>query len=198
MKINKSKVIKELKEWVIFLSVLLILYFTGLYTEIAGGLQRLVLATGLRNATIETTNYGNADFTFTLQTLDTQPEVIPFEKWKGKVIFLNFWATWCPPCIAEMPSIQALYDKIEDKENIAFVMLATNDEKEKVQKFIKRKAYTFPIYFLGNSYLPPVFHSQAIPTTFIVNPAGKIVFKHEGIANYDTEEFEKMLEGLIK
>lgn len=196
MKIDKTKVIKELKEWGIFLSILLILYFTGLYTEIAGGLQRIVLATGLRDAETKTADLGSADFTFVLQPLDSKQNMLPFEELKGKVIFLNFWATWCPPCIAEMPNIQALYDKMSDKENIAFVMIATNDEVEKVKKFIQRKEYTFPVYFLKDSYLPSIFSSKSIPTTFVIDKEGKLVFKHEGTANYHSEEFEKMLRSL--
>jgi thiol-disulfide isomerase/thioredoxin len=192
MKLDKAKIRKEIKEWAIFLVAIAILYFSGLYTEIAGGLQRIVLATGLRDASVEKANFGDADFNFALQPLDTAQPAFLFADLKGKTIFLNFWATWCPPCIAEMPSIQALYDKAK-QENIVFVMIATNDEQEKVQKFIQRKGYTFPIYFLKDNYLPTIFQSKAIPTTFVISPAGNIVFKHEGTANYDTEQFIALL-----
>ena len=197
MRLDKAKIRKEIREWVIFFVMIAILYFLGLYTEIAGGLQRLALATGFRNASVETNDFGNADFAFALQPLDSIKRIVLFEELKGKVIFLNFWATWCPPCIAEMPSIQALYDKI-DKKNVVFVMIATNDEQGKVQKFIKRKEYDFPIYFLKDDFLPTIFHSKAIPTTFIIDTNGKIVYKHEGTANYDTEAFKDLLENLGK
>ncbi|MCU0390276.1 MAG: TlpA family protein disulfide reductase [Thermoflexibacter sp.] len=197
MKISKTRILKELKEWGIFIGIFLILYFTGLYKEVAGGLQRVVLATGLRNASSQATEVGNADFSFALQPLDNSAQVTPFEAFRGKVIFLNFWATWCPPCIAEMPSIHALYEKL-NTEDIVFVMVATNDKKESVQKFIERKSYNFPIYFLKDNYLPSVFHSTAIPTTFVIDKQGKIVFKHEGIANYDTEKFEQLLKELAQ
>jgi thiol-disulfide isomerase/thioredoxin len=196
-KVEKSKIFKELREWGMFIGLFLILYFTGLYTEIAGGLQRIVLATGLRNAETKIENLGNADFNFSITPLDSTQKAIVFEELKGKVIFLNFWATWCPPCIAEMPSIQALYERI-DKEKVVFVMIATNDEEEKVRKFIKRKEFTFPVYILKDHYLPTVFHSKAIPTTFIIDKAGTIVFKHEGTANYDTDNFENMIGGLAQ
>ena len=84
---------------------------------------------------------------------------------KDKLIFLNFWGTWCPPCRAEYTSIQKLYDAKKDK--VAFVLIAMQDEEEKVKKFLADNNYTTPVYFatspLSEKMLPKVF-----PTTFIL------------------------------
>lgn len=180
---------KQLKEWGVILAVILFLYFTGLYTEVAALAQRAVLSTGLITADTELADEQNADFDFALQTLDG--EMVKLSDFKGKVIFLNIWATWCPPCIAEMPGIQSLYDKTDD-ENIVFVMLSMDDSIEKPKKFIEKKSYTFPVY-MPASRVPDVFRSPSIPTTFVISADGKIVAKKVGMAKYDTKAFRNFL-----
>jgi thiol-disulfide isomerase/thioredoxin len=96
----------------------------------------------------------------------------------GKTIFLNEWATWCPPCIAEMPSIQKLYDQLKDDENVVFLMV-TNEKKSVVEEFINKNFYTFPV-LLSRSNTPEAFYSPSIPTTFLVSPEGEIVLKDVG------------------
>ncbi|GAA0191580.1 TlpA disulfide reductase family protein [Fulvivirga kasyanovii] len=180
---------KQLREWGIFLAIGLFLYFTGLYTDVAALAQRAILSTGLITADTELEDPEKADFNFTLQTLDGQ--MVKLEDFKGKVIFLNLWATWCPPCIAEMPGIQDLYDKI-DNEDIVFVMLSMDNSAEKPKKFIDKKEYTFPVY-LPASRVPDVFRSPSIPTTYVISKDGKIVSKKVGMANYDTKAFRNFL-----
>jgi thiol-disulfide isomerase/thioredoxin len=130
-----------------------------------------------------------------LAGLDGKP--FPFENLRGKVVFVNVWATWCPPCIAEMPNIQSLYEKV-GSEKIAFVLLSIDEgADDKVQKFIDKKGYTFPVYRPA-SQIPDQFQSSAIPTTFILSPEGEIMDRHEGMANYNTPEVQKYLQSLVK
>lgn len=185
-----KRVKKELKEWGIFLGILGILYFSGLHTEVAGFVQRIVLSTGLIQAkAIEVYNQKDASYNFMLE--DHQGNPLSMEELKGKTIFLNFWATWCPPCVAEMPDIHNLYSKIKD-ENVAFVLVAQDDDFEKAKAYIKKKDYTFPIY-KALSARPMVFAGRSIPSTFVISPEGKIIAKHTGMAKYDTEEFKKLM-----
>ncbi|EJF11480.1 TlpA disulfide reductase family protein [Pontibacter sp. BAB1700] len=129
--------------------------------------------------------------------VDLNGKTVNFESLKGKVIFLNIWATWCPPCIAEMPNIHSLYKKM-DPNKVAFVMLSVDEGgMEKVKKFVDKKKYTFPVYMPASQF-PQEFYSTAIPTTFIISPEGKIVAKQEGMAEYDTEEVREFLLGLAK
>ena len=205
---KKNFSIKDIPGWAVMLAVFGVLYLTGLHTEAIGQVQRLLLATGVKNADMpETTPETNTENTevagtgtmvgagFKMRTLDGK--TVSFESLKGKVIFMNIWATWCPPCVAEMPNIQKLYDKV-GSEKIAFVMLSVDEAGvEKVKKFIDKKGYTFPVYMPASSF-PQEFYSNAIPTTFIISPEGKIVAKQEGMADYDTKEVRDFLQGLSK
>jgi thiol-disulfide isomerase/thioredoxin len=134
-----------------------------------------------------------ADYHWVVKTLGGDD--FSLEKVKGQVIFLNFWATWCPPCVAEMPSIQRLYEEVKDN-GIAFVCIS-QEEGSRVKKFVEHYGYTFPVYtFKGD--IPSVFASRGIPATFIVGPDGKIAFKHVGSAKWDDERciaFVKELRG---
>ena len=181
---------KQLKEWSIIIGIMGFLYFTGLHTEVAGFMQRIILSTGLMQADIlDEDEQHDADYNFRL--LNEQGTVVDFDQFKGQTIFLNFWATWCPPCVAEMPDIHDLYKKMEGK-NVAFVLVTQDENFEKAKNFLERKSYTFPIYQLA-SPLPSVFASRSIPTTFVISPQGKIIAKRIGMAKYDTEEFRELL-----
>ena len=121
-------------------------------------------------------------------------KALPLVDLKGKVIFLNFWATWCSPCRAEMPSIQELYKQMNGE--VAFV-LVSQEEKSKVMDFVAKNKYTLPIYIYARD-LPAEYESRSIPTTFIISPEGKIVFKHGGSAKWDDPTAIEYLKGLAK
>lgn len=195
---------KEIIQWIAPLSVIVILYVTGLHTEVLGGIQRLVLATGISKPEIPSStalpvlvvNKEQNNYKYDVRLTNLQGEEFNLSSLKGKVVFMNLWASWCPPCIAEMPNIQALYNKM-DKSKVAFVMLSLDENQQKAKKFIARKKHTFPVYFPSNG-LPQDLYSSAIPTTFILGPDGSILAKHEGMADYDTEEFRNYLSSLVK
>jgi thiol-disulfide isomerase/thioredoxin len=209
---NKKKFsLKDIPGWAVMLAIFGVLYLTGLHTEAIGQVQRVLLATGIKNADMpdeipaktaveitETSEMGISPMAgagFKMQTLDGK--TVNFESLKGKVVFMNIWATWCPPCVAEMPNIQKLYDKV-GSDKIAFVMLSVDEAgMEKVKKFVSKKGYTFPVY-MPVSQFPEEFASNAIPTTFIISPEGKIVAKQEGMADYDTKEVRDFLQSMVK
>jgi thiol-disulfide isomerase/thioredoxin len=120
------------------------------------------------------------DYNWRVKGLDGKN--LDVERSKGKVIFLNFWATWCSPCVAEMPSIQRLYDEIKS-EDIDFICVS-DEERTKVNTFVKEKGFTFPIYTLIGEK-PQVLQTRGIPATFIISQDGQIVFKHVGAAKWD-------------
>ncbi len=103
---------------------------------------------------------------------------------EGKVLFLNFWGTWCPPCVAEMPSIQRLYDRVKSAE-IQF-MCVSDEDRRKVRKFVEERGFTFPVYTLIGQK-PRVLETRGVPATFIISRDGQIVFKHVGAAQWDHE-----------
>jgi thiol-disulfide isomerase/thioredoxin len=194
-----KKVKKEIRDWAIFASILLTLYLTGLHTDVAAFAQRIVLATGIANPnTEELASKTLADYNFTLDQLDG--DQLDFTDLKEKVVFINFWATWCAPCVAEMPSIHALYDIYKDDPYVVFVMLNLDRKEDikKVRKFIDKKDFTFPIYFPNATQIPKVYESKGIPTTFVLNKEGYIDYKKVGMANYDADNFILYIKRLAK
>ncbi len=123
-----------------------------------------------------------ANYDWTIQALDGQD--LNMTEVKGKVVVLNFWATWCPPCVAEMPSLQRLYETLKD-EGVEFVCVS-GEEQDTVQKFVQEKGYTFPIYTM-EAERPEDFRGRGIPTTFILSKDGKIAFRHVGSAKWDAQ-----------
>jgi len=135
---------------------------------------------------------GSKDYKWTVT--DRSGNVVSLGSFEGKPIFLNFWATWCPPCIAEMPDIQDLYDNYGDQ--VAF-LLVTDEEPSKVQAFMERKAFDMPIYF-HRTAIPPLFESGSIPTTFIISPAGKIVIRKTGAAKWNSDKMHHLFDEMLQ
>ncbi|MDL1913989.1 MAG: TlpA family protein disulfide reductase [Bergeyella sp.] len=111
----------------------------------------------------------------------------------GKAVFLNFWATWCPPCTEEWPSIQALYNS--QNENIVFVLIAMKDEEDAVKKFLERNKYTVPVY-IAQSPIPETLLPRVFPTTYLLDNKGFIKIKETGLKNWNTLEIQNMIKNL--
>jgi thiol-disulfide isomerase/thioredoxin len=131
------------------------------------------------------------DYNWNLQQLNA--EVINFSQSKGKLAIVNFWATWCPPCVAEMPSFQKLYDSYGDKVDFYFV---TSEKPEKVEKFMEKNGYTLPI-FLQSFEAPKMLESYALPTTYLISKTGVIVIDEEGAADWNSQKMRALLEKLL-
>ncbi len=125
---------------------------------------------------------------------DTKMEHFQFDTQKGKVVLVNFWATWCAPCIAEMPSMQNLYNDYGDKVTFMFV---TNEEEQKVLDFLNRKNYDLPVYF-PQSKEPKVLSSKVLPTTYIINKEGKLIVAETGAADWNSATTRKLLDSLLE
>jgi thiol-disulfide isomerase/thioredoxin len=186
---------KATKPWILFITVLLVLRYTGALAGISSAANQAVLMTGVLNADPDklTTKNEAFNYDFKIKTLDGKE--IDFNTYRGKTIFLNMWATWCGPCRAEMPSIQSLYDKVNN-DSIVFVMLSIDaeDQPEKVSKYIDAKGFTFPVFIAGD--LPPQLQVKTIPSTFVIAKRGTMEYKKSGMAEYDTKSFKKFLEKL--
>ncbi len=110
---------------------------------------------------------------------------------KGKIVFINFWATWCVPCIEEMPGMQKLYNKMQGKD---FVMLVINsgESKEAVQAFMDKNKFSFPVLLdPDNAVSKKQYHIDAWPTTLIIDKQGRLIgkVKKKSIWN-STESFD--------
>lgn len=190
---------KQFIEYGILGALGLTLYLTGWHTEVIGFLQRGVLATGLMNPDTEKPKEVSvsepaitADFNFNL--IDSKGTRVTMQGFEGKTIFMNLWATWCPPCIAEMPGINTLYNATLN-DDIAFIMLSQDEDFETAKKFISRKGFDFEIYQVQGRF-PTQYQKGSIPTTFIINSKGEIVLTHEGMADYGSDDFKNYLMGV--
>lgn len=114
-------------------------------------------------------------------------------QFKGKVIFLNVWASWCPPCRGEMPGIDRLYREMGGE--VAFVLLSVDDNRKMLDHYLAQKDYQLPVYLPGAALAAP-YKTQSIPATFIINRQGQIVFRHEGALDYYTPAFRALLASL--
>ncbi|MBT2557598.1 TlpA family protein disulfide reductase [Hymenobacter sp. ISL-91] len=171
------------------------------------GLQRGLLATGLWNANAPTAGAapaantpvvptGGAAYPHQLPLTTLDGKSVSLSDLKGKAVFVNMWASWCPPCVAEMPGIQALYTKT-DPQKVAFVMISLDENPAKARALLKRQGYTLPVYFPAGPLVAP-FNSNSIPSTVILGPNGEVAARHEGMADYDTPEFKAALEQLAR
>ena len=193
---NRKKLLQWLP-WALFAVVM----FTDLRPVVLGGLQRGLLATGLWQADAPqlpapapVVSTGSATYPHNVSLLDLDGRPVNLSELKGKVVFVNLWASWCPPCVAEMPGIHALYQKL-DPAKFAFVMISLDENPAKAKKLLERKGYTFPVYFPAGPLAPP-FDSNSIPSTVILTPDGQVAARHDGMADYDTPEFKAALEKL--
>ena len=114
---------------------------------------------------------------------------------KGKVVFLNFWGTWCPPCRAEYPSIQKLYEAKKDK--VQFVLVAMQDEEEKVKQFLAENNYTTQVY-LAKSPLAEKMLPKSFPTTFLVGQNGRILMKEDAAKDWNAEDVLQFIDSVTK
>ncbi|TYA52521.1 TlpA family protein disulfide reductase [Formosa maritima] len=117
-----------------------------------------------------------------------------FNEVKRKVVVINFWATWCPPCIAEMPSLDALYKSY--KEDVVFLFVS-NENLETISNFISKNSYSFHVYRPKTAY-PEPFDASAIPRTYILDKKGNIVIDKTGAANWNSEKVREQLDWLLK
>jgi len=129
---------------------------------------------------------------------DLNGKGVEIKQFKGKVIFLNFWATWCGPCKEEMPGMEALHQQLKEKN---FVMLTISVDYEgikPVQEFINKHRYTFSVLLDPKGETLDLFEVKGIPTTFLIDKKGKMLGKAIGPRDWKSIEVESLLNLLIE
>ena len=182
---------------VIFIIITALVFFN---TDARTLLIRGFMLTGLFNAEVSTetqkpdlNRLAPAGMTFRKEN----GELLNLSENKGKVYFINFWASWCPPCRAEMPSINNLASKIENKDKISFIMVDVDNKMDASVKYMKKYSFNLQVYS-SVSPIPEQIFNGTLPTTLIIGPDGNIVFYHTGMADYNTTEMINFLNTLSR
>ncbi|WP_053978385.1 TlpA family protein disulfide reductase [Mangrovimonas xylaniphaga] len=185
MKLNKSQ-----KQNIVFLILLVLLLVPQTRFPI-----QLLLNKGLAlfGPSVQDVEDREVLSTYNWKLEDNTGEILNFETCKGKVVLVNFWATWCPPCIAEMDSLEALYETYKDE--VVFIFVSTEDDAV-VTEFLKKKDYSFKAY--KPLQAPPNnFEVSTIPRTFLIDKNGAIVIDKTGAANWNSDTVKEQIESLL-
>lgn len=130
---------------------------------------------------------------FNWQLVDEQNNLISFSDLKGEVIIINFWATWCPPCVAEMPDFDALYRSFNSKVKFLFV---SNESFEKQLRFKSKNDYKMQLYQPVTNP-PEELESNSLPTSFLIDRKGNIVIKKVGSADWNSDKVRILITSLL-
>lgn len=132
---------------------------------------------------------------FSVRSMDGKP--IKLSDFRGKVVFLNFWATWCPPCRAEMPSMETLHQRYK---NQAFQILAVSVQEEPsvVKTFLSQNSFTFTIALDSKGEASQLYGIRGIPATFIIDQKGTLQGALVGGKDWSTSNVFSLIDALLK
>ena len=188
MKIKKRKILSNLF-WIVLLALIIIpksrQFIQVAFHKLIGNINSVDIIDSSERAMISELSWS---------LVDENNEVFNLNFNEEKVIFINFWATWCPPCIAEMQSLENLYKAYNEKVTFLFI---TSDDMSLVQKFKDKKGYTFKVYNPMKAW-PKEFETRSIPRTIIINKNGEIVVDKSGALQWDGQKTHQLLNELIK
>ena len=137
---------------------------------------------------------GAADYGLKLKDLDGKP--IDFARYRGRVVFLNLWATWCPPCRAEMPSIARLVANPRVKD-VVFLCASVEDDPGGIRAYARQAKLSLPLV-IADGPVPSVYQTEGIPATFVIGRDGRIAMAEVGSAEWDAPDVVSKLEALTK
>jgi thiol-disulfide isomerase/thioredoxin len=143
-----------------------------------------------------------------LQPLKEGTEIVDFElqelsgagrrlsDFNGRVVFLNFWATWCGPCRMEMPSMQRLYERLKRK-GLEIVAVNLQEDRGSVQRFVDELGLSFPVLLDTTGRVGATYGARSIPTTYIVDREGFVIAGTIGTREWDGEQYIRFFERLL-
>lgn len=166
-------------------------------------MMRQIISTGILNSKIEdknikkTVNENNSVIAESFSVREQSGKLINVSELKGKVVFINFWASWCPPCRAEFPSIQKFYEKYKGNNEIVFLTVNLDEDPAKGQLYLEKEQFTIP-FLIPNGDIPTEYFNGSLPTTVVLDKTGKIRMHHSGMADYSKDSFYEEIDQLLK
>ena len=160
--------------------------------------MRQVISTGVMNLTLQDQREDDQakPVTENFSVRDEAGRVINTADLKGKVVFMNFWASWCPPCRAEFPSIQKFYDRYKGREDVVFLTVNLDDQPAAGRNYLDQQNYSLPL-LVPASEIPPAFYTGSLPTTVVLDKKGEIRLHHTGMADYSKDSFYKKIDAML-
>ena len=132
---------------------------------------------------------------FTLQDLAGKERVL--SQWRGKLIMLNFWATWCGPCRTEMPGMERLWQRYRDKGLVVIAVSVDEEMERRVAKFVEILKLSYPIVLDAEGVVSDRYQVSALPHSFLINGDGQLIAKVVGEREWDSPEAYALVESLL-
>ena len=133
---------------------------------------------------------------FSLRNLKGNRESL--EKYRGQVVVLNFWATWCAPCRVEMPSFENLYRRYRSEGMAVLAITIDKNADAKIKSFVEEYGLSFPVLLDTKGEVERLYPSMTIPFTYVIDRDGRVVARVDGAKNWESEETFEAIEYLLK
>jgi peroxiredoxin len=180
------------KHWKIFFSTLFAIFLLlSFLSSSDGGEADLFQKVGVKQVKVK-----KMAPNFSLEDLNGQK--VELKNFKGKVIFLNFWATWCGPCKEEMPSMEFLWQWFKGKDFLLLSISVDYEGVKPVKEYVEKQRYTFRVLIDPQCQTLDLYEVKAIPTTLIIDKKGQIVAVATGPKNWRSPEAASLVDLLIK
>ncbi|RAV27516.1 TlpA family protein disulfide reductase [Sinomicrobium soli] len=175
---------------ILLIAAAVIVLFTPVGTTVKVWLNRVMAFSPSEIPDGKRENIGS--YRWDLQSIDG--EIYDFNTARDRVVLVNFWATWCPPCIAEMPFLDELYKDYGDRVVFLFV---TGEERDVVRRFLDKDNWNIPVYF-PVSQVPEKLYSRTIPATWVIDKEGNLVMAKKGAADWNSDSVRAVLDRLLR
>jgi len=141
----------------------------------------------------DSTNYRKVPLELSFQR--AEEEVIQLSDLRGKTVFINFWASWCPTRREEMPSLNNLYQKYKKDENVAFVLVNEDKDTTEARAYLRERNFDLPILKQASDIPKSVFTGE-LPTTVLLDKKGRVIYREDELVDFKHERFAKLLDSL--
>ncbi len=128
---------------------------------------------------------------------DSDGVLVSLKDFQGKFVLLNFWATWCYPCLKEMPDLEKAYKNL-GKENLSVLAIAMGESVEKIKKFSKKNTVSFPLLSDENMVITKLYGVKNIPITYLIDPEGILLGRALGIRDWSSNELMEFIRSRLE
>jgi thiol-disulfide isomerase/thioredoxin len=132
-----------------------------------------------------------------LPIVDPAGQRIDLSKEKGHLLIVHFWATWCPPCIEEIPALSKFWDQYRGRSDIVLYTVSVNKDWKMIDEFNKKNPNDLPVYLDPDARTAQRFGTTQYPETYIVNKAGRVIYRIQGGVEWNNAEIKQRIEQLL-